>query len=66
MDSVLYAKTGRADFRPVLSVDPNHPAHDDLVAIKRQELIGAALRSGAMIPEFKLDRGKAATKKQEG
>ncbi len=64
MDTVLYSRIGRADFHPVMSVDPASPVADDLIAAKKQELLAAALRSGAQVPEFKLVAGKATTKKE--
>ncbi len=63
-DTVLYCRTGRADFHPVLSVDPADPAGDDLIAAKRQSILADALRSGARIPEFKVERGSTKTKKE--
>lgn len=63
-DRVLYCRTGRAEFHPVLSVSPKDPNADALIAAKKQDLIAESMRSGARVPEFKVEGGSTKADKE--
>lgn len=64
-DTVLYCRTGRAEFHPVMSVDPADPNAAALIAAKQQDLLAESLRSGARVPEFKTVEGVSAKTKKD-
>lgn len=59
-DRVLYKKVGRAPEQPILSLDPNVPEIDSIVAAVKQRHISDALAGGSQMPTFRFTESDQA------